>query len=148
MKSKLLKTGVLAAAAFAAAAFASPLMAKTMNFAFTGYCDGISLTQNGVTFAGARTGCVTDSAGGIEIKIPGGATKYADVSTTDSGVLPVYTFLLDVPGLHWWVYDVSGGQFTLVNSGTMTRGKPAAQAPGAHQLKSTDKSARPGHGVL
>ena len=149
MKSKFLKTAVLATAAIAAAAFAAPASAKTLNYTFTGYCDGISLTADGVTYAGERTGCLSDVAGGIAIKIPGGPTKYLDISTSAGGAIPVYTFLLDVPALEWWAYDVSGGSFVLVNSGTLTKGSPKALPPGAAKMPaSTTKSSHPGKSIL
>jgi hypothetical protein len=149
MKSKFLKAAVLATAAIAAAVFAAPASAKTLNYTFTGYCDGISLTSDGVAYAGERTGCLSDVAGGIAIKIPGGPTKYLDISTSANGVIPVYTFLLDTSALEWWVYDVSGGSLTLVNSGTMTKGTPKALPPGAAKMpSSTTKSAHPGKSIL
>lgn len=139
MKSAFLKTALVAGATLVAGAITSSASAHNVNFAFTGFCDGIQMAQSGVTYGGARTGCVTDAAGGVSMKVSGNPTKYILYSTSDAGS-GVFTFFLDVPALTWYVYETTGGVFTEINSGTMTKGSPAAHPPGAKTSTSVKKT--------
>lgn len=135
-----MKTLLLASAAVAVGAIAPSASAGTLNFTFDGFCDGVSLVKSGVTYGGERTGCVTDPAGGVAMKVKGNPTKYIDYATSDSGS-GVFTFFLDVPALQWFVYDTSGGVFSLINSGTMTAGAP--QAKGNLKSSTSSKATHP-----
>ena len=140
MKSIIVKTALLASAALVVGAIAPSASAKTYNFAFTGYCDGVTLTTpDKQSYGGNRTGCVTDQAGGVAMKVKFNPTPYVDYAASDGGT-GAFTFFLNIPALTWYVYDTSGGVFTLINSGTMTNGSPAAHLPGAKTSTSVRKT--------
>ncbi|MEO7026906.1 MAG: hypothetical protein ABI056_05055 [Caulobacteraceae bacterium] len=129
MKTKFLKVTVLATAAIAVAALASPTMARTLKYTFgiTGggaYCDGLTITQNGVTWGGTHTGCDDDAqAGGISMKVSGNPTKYVYISTTDNpSATTVENFFLDTHAMLWYLYETSGGVYTELNSGPLLKG--------------------------
>ena len=136
MKTRLLRSGVLATAAIATAALASPTIAKTLKYTFGNssggaYCDGLTLTQDGVTWGGTHTGCAEDAqAGGVSMKVSDNSTKYVYVSTTDGlGDTTVENFFLDTHAMLWYLYETSGGVYTEVNSGPLIKGA-LPSAPG------------------
>lgn len=135
MKSLVMKTLLLASAAVAVGAIAPSASAGTLRYTFTGFCDGIKLTKAGVTYGGERTGCVSDPAGGVAMRVRGNPTVYIDYATADNGT-GTFTYFLDIPGLQWFLYDTQGGVFTEINSGTLTAGPPPAEVG----LKSSSSS--------
>ena len=132
MKTKLALTALLVLAS------ATAVEAKTIKYTFgiSGggtYCDGLTLTQNGVSWGGTHTGsCIVDQdqAGGLEIKVIGGSTKYLDIATSQEAEAPgtVETFFLDLKGQAWYLYETTGGAYTLINSGPLIKGAPPAQS--------------------
>ena len=139
MKSTILKAAIVATSILAVGAFASAASAKTLKYTFGNsaggtYCDGVTLTQSGVTWAGFHTGCSDDAvAGGISMKVSGNPNKYVYVSTTDApSSTTVEDFFLSIPAQEWFLYEVSGGVYTEINSGPLVHGA----LPGAHGAKS------------
>ncbi len=115
-------------------------------YTFTGYCDGISLTQTGTFAVGEHTGSCEGSpfpnAGGFGVHI----NKIKDglwAITTSEFSLPGYqvVFLLDEKALQWQVYlqdSLETLPFEEVNAGTLTIGQPPVQRglkPAARLLK-------------
>lgn len=136
MKTTFLKAAMFATAAIAVGALASPSMARTLKYTFgiTGggtYCDGVTLTQSGVTWGGTHTGCAQDAqAGGISMKVSENSTKYVYISTTSSpSATTVENFFLDTHSMLWYLYETSGGVYTEINSGPLIRGA-LPRAPG------------------
>jgi hypothetical protein len=139
MKSTIVKAALLATAALALGAIATSASASTMKYTFTGYCDGVTLTTDGVTYGGTHTGCTNnDAAGGVAMKVKTNPTPYADIATTDSENAPgvVETFFLDLPAKTWYLYETIDGVFTDFNSGTLTKGAPKVEKVGLHSTAS------------
>jgi hypothetical protein len=134
MKSKILKTVLLATATLAMGAMATTTQAKALKYTFGttyggSYCDGVTLTTSDkVTYSGTHTGSCLDStnyAGGFATTIKG-TGKFIDVSTTDNLDLPGYaiTFLLDTKAGTWFLYTNIGSGFELFNEGVLIKGAP------------------------
>jgi hypothetical protein len=131
MKSTLMKMALLGTVALGLGAIAPAASAKTIRLAFTGYCDGVTLkSTDNQSYGGHRTGCATDQAGGLAVKVKFNPTPYVDYATSDNGV-GTFTFFLNIPTKTWYLYETTGGVFTETNSGAFTYGLPAALPPGA-----------------
>jgi hypothetical protein len=147
MKSIIAKAALLASAALAVGAIATSASAGTIKYTFAGFCDGLTLTQDGVTYGGTHTGCTdNDAAGGVIMKVKGNPTTYVDIATSNAADLPgvVLTYFLDLPAKAWFLYETSGGVFTDIQNGTLTKGAP--ESPRGLHSTTYMKPARPANG--
>jgi hypothetical protein len=119
------------------AAFANQISSEDLspnvvvNYTFTGYCDGVNLSQvNGIA-QGYHTGSCEapfPRAGGFKVHRPNISDPLWTITTTDTGA-PDYqlVFVLDERALtwtSWWEDTVLGIAFQELNSGTLTIGAP------------------------
>lgn len=135
VKKRFLSAAMLASAALAVGAIASPASAGTLRYTFTGFCDGLTLVRDGLTYGGERTGCASEPAGGISMRIRTNLNVYIDVATTNGSTS--FSYFLDIPHLQWWLYETSGGVYSVTDSGTLTPGAPTLAQAGLKSTTST-----------
>ena len=150
MKSSIVKTALLASAALAMGAIASSASAKTVAYTFGtasggSYCDGLTLTSSdrGIIWSGTHTGSCqnADPAGGLAVKVKHNSTPYLDIATTFTVDGPsAYTVFLNIPSSTWFLYTVSGGVFTEINSGPLINGAPPAKFGAPSSLHKNPKT--------
>jgi hypothetical protein len=147
----MIKKVLLAATAAFVVGGMSSASALTVEYTFTGYCDGIKLKE----VAGVATGThLGKSCAGKEGAFAGGFSgKRVEESDDTQWVIttsdPLNTagteevFVLDQTAMTWtvWLENGSTGAFVDFNSGTLTAGAPPNDAPEGKALKSAGAGA-------
>ncbi len=125
MKSVLAAAALLASSAAASAAV--PDAKVTYDIAFSGFCDGMSLTvYKGIYVTGMSTGCLSGVDQGLNTSV----NKFSGLVVTGNqeAAPSLYTYSLDLTNMRWAVYSSDGTTYFKINSGKFTFGAPAAKA--------------------
>lgn len=118
----MFKKALCAAALVLATTAGASAAPVTYNIAFTGYCDGMSLTvYQGIYVTGNSTGC----SAGVDQGLQAAAVKKFSglIVTGNQGNAPtLYTYSLNLGNKVWALYTSDGTHFTKINGGKFTLG--------------------------